>query len=207
MAEERERSGGKTDYVWGRHDKHRNMINSTQPHPDPSAHRLPSIATLRFNPCRDHLYLLVSRFRSLSLSRARATGTRSTTVIFHRSIFPSYISYPVFVRRRRGNRSFQKKKKKGNRPISLLLPSTPRVGKLARRDSRLSVGEGRGPTTSFLINDFKARVSFRFEHAIESKDKRKERDGHDGTGHEAKTLLINSADPLSFQDIPWQAYN
>lgn len=33
MAEERERSGGKTDYVWGRHDKHRNMINSTQPHP------------------------------------------------------------------------------------------------------------------------------------------------------------------------------
>lgn len=32
-ASERERSGGKTDYVWGRHDKHRNMINSTQPHP------------------------------------------------------------------------------------------------------------------------------------------------------------------------------
>lgn len=58
MAEERERSGGKTDYVWGRHDKHRNMINSTQPHPGPSAHRLPSIAsTLRFNPCRGHLHL------------------------------------------------------------------------------------------------------------------------------------------------------
>lgn len=32
-ASERERSGGKTDYVWGRYDKHRNMINSTQPHP------------------------------------------------------------------------------------------------------------------------------------------------------------------------------
>ena len=28
-----EKSGGKTDYVWGCHDKHRNMINSTQPHP------------------------------------------------------------------------------------------------------------------------------------------------------------------------------
>lgn len=36
----RERSGGKTDYVWGRHDKHRNMINSTQPHPGtPTRHR------------------------------------------------------------------------------------------------------------------------------------------------------------------------
>jgi hypothetical protein len=38
---EREISGGKTDYVWGRHDKHRNMINSTQPHPGTPTPPLP----------------------------------------------------------------------------------------------------------------------------------------------------------------------
>lgn len=99
MAEERERSGGKTDYVWGRHDKHRNMINSTQPHPGPSAHRLPSIAsTLRFNPCRDHLHLTyppVSPFRSLA---AAGTCSKSSASRFSaRSIsLPPLLSWKSF---------------------------------------------------------------------------------------------------------------
>lgn len=53
-ASERERSGGKTDYVWGRHDKHRNMINSTQPHPGtptpPPSPRPPAVPPLSSPP-------------------------------------------------------------------------------------------------------------------------------------------------------------
>lgn len=165
MAEERERSGGKTDYVWGRHDKHRNMINSTQPHPGPSAHRLPSIAsTLRFNPCRDHLHLTyppVSPFRSLA---AAGTCSKSSAPRFSaRSISLPPLSC-------RGNRSGKK-----NRPIFVALSTPTPSGKLARRVSGRDSGGGRGgePTTSFLINDFKARSFSLEQHAIESKDKRK----------------------------------
>lgn len=195
MAEERERSGGKTDYVWGRHDKHRNMINSTQPHPGPSAHRLPSIAsTLRFNPCRDHLHLTyppVSPFRSLA---AAGTCSKSSAPRFSaRSISLPPLSC-------RENRSGKK-----NRPIFVALSTPTSSGKLARRVwTGLWGREGRRVDDVFFNQ--RLQSAFVFVGAARDRIKGQTKDGRE-TRHEAKALLINSADPLSFEDIPWQAYN
>lgn len=155
MAEERERSGGKTDYVWGRHDKHRNMINSTQPHPEPSAHRLPSIAsTLRFNPCRDHLpNLPVSPFRSLAAAK--------------RSV-PSPLSYR--------RQSFWKKRKKERKSADTLLPPTP-GGKLATRLWTGLWGGGRG-TDDVFFNQ-RLQSAFVFVGAARDRIKGQTKDGRD----------------------------
>lgn len=78
MAEERERSGGKTDYVWGRHDKHRNMINSTQPHPGaPPSPPLPYRHPL-IQPREPSLLLceLCSATSATSFRSARFPGAR-----------------------------------------------------------------------------------------------------------------------------------
>lgn len=87
-ASERERSGGKTDYVWGRHDKHRNMINSTQPHPgtptpppSPRPPVFPSCPCPALSPPLNSPYLLLP---SVQLPRANLSSpcvTSSTS--FH----------------------------------------------------------------------------------------------------------------------------
>lgn len=195
MAEERERSGGKTDYVWGRHDKHRNMINSTQPHPGPSAHRLPSIAsTLRFNPCRDHLHLTSTPpFLRFALSPRPELAPRVALPVSPRDQFPSPLSC-------RGNRSGKK-----NRPIFVALSTPTPSGKLARRVwTGLWGREGRRVDDVFFNQ--RLQSAFVFVGAARDRIKGQTKDGRE-TRHEAKALLINSADPLSFEDIPWQAYN
>lgn len=205
MAEERERSGGKTDYVWGRHDKHRNMINSTQPHPEPSAHRLPSIAsTLPFNPCRDHLYLTSTRFSvSLSSPRPELAPRPSVARFSARSISlpPPLLSSSSWKSFRKGGR----KKERNEIGRYALFPPTPtRSGKLA---TRLWTGPwGRGRGTGDVFFNQRLQSAFVFVGAARDRIKGQTKDGRE-TRNEAKALLINSADPLSFEDIPWQAYN
>lgn len=112
-ASERERSGGKTDYVWGRHDKHRNMINSTQPHPGtptpPPSPRPPAVPlTPSFHLCPaltplDLPYLLLLFVQlprpDLSspprdLSDQFLQTTRTTFLCIYHSLFSSSL-FPI----------------------------------------------------------------------------------------------------------------
>lgn len=100
-ASERERSGGKTDYVWGRHDKHRNMINSTQPHPGtptpPPSPRPPAVPSpfIPVLPSRHPLTRRISFFPPSNFPDLSSPCVTSSTSFHGRHVRLSFPSTPL----------------------------------------------------------------------------------------------------------------